>query len=167
MRLPFRDTSFVIFALAALILSAGCNAHSHPSDQVLEQRFRAHEADFNKLVQMLNEDRDIVRLVGDSVFLSGDSHRSVATHRLTEYRRLFKAVGLESGIHRDGVNAVRLIASSKGLLIATSEKSYVYSSVEPSALVESVDEIIKRNRGDQSPVYKRLGGNWYLYYESW
>lgn len=167
MRLPVHKISLLISSIAVLMLLAGCNATSHPSDQVLEHRFRARESDFNKLVQMLNEDKDIVRLDGDFVFLNDSSTRNISNHRLAEYRRLFKAVGLESGIHRDRVHAVRLIASSKGLFIPTSEKSYVYSSVEPSPVVESLDKIIERNRGDQPPVFKRLSGDWYLYYESW
>ncbi len=85
----------------------------------------------------------------------------------SEYRRLFRELEIEAGMHRDGASTVRLIASSKGLLMANSEKSYVYSSVEPSPLVESLDAVIRKDGGDQAPVFKKVRGNWYLYYESW
>ena len=116
---------------------------------------------------MLFEDSDIVRFNNEHVISSDGSNRSIPNERLAEYRRLFKELGLEAGMHRDGVNAVRLIASSKGLFIPNSEKSYVYSKVEPSPLVESLDNVMAQNREDQAPVYRRLEGNWYLYYESW
>lgn len=116
---------------------------------------------------MFFEDSDIVRLNDEHVFYSEGSNWSIPNERLAEYRRLFRELGLEAGMPSDGANAVGLIASSKGLFIPNSEKSYVYSRIEPSSLVESLDNIIARNRGDQAPVYRRLEGNWYLYYESW
>ncbi len=116
---------------------------------------------------MLGEDSDVVRLSNDFVFMSEGSRRSLSEERLSEYRRLFRELGIEAGMHRDDANTMRLIASSRGLLMVGSEKSYVYSSAEPSPLVESLDAVIRKDGGDQAPVYKRVSGNWYLYYESW
>ena len=157
-------TTFLL--LAALTLVASCGLGAHPSDQALEQRLRSDEADFNRLVAMLKEDSDIVRLGEDFVFLSEDSNRLIPKERLDEYRRLFRKLGLEAGFHRSG-SKLRLIASSKGMIIPNSEKSYVFSADELSPLVDSLERVIRDNRGDQPPVFKRLYGNWYIYYESW
>lgn len=159
--------SFVVYLVVAQLMIGCGSTMSHPSDQVLEQRLRSQQADFDKLASMLNEDSDVVRIGLKNVFLNEGSRRELSKERVDEYRRLFKRVELEAGIHRDGVGVVRLIASTEGLLVPNSEKSYVYSRTAPSPLVESLDQIIKNNRGDQSPVYKKLYGNWYLYYESW
>jgi len=159
---------FAFSAGLALMFVAGCGLSSHPSDEVLAQRLKSNEAEFNRLAAMLFEDSDIVRLCDDCVFLSEGSNRQIPAERLREYRRLFKELGIEAGFHRDGANAVRLIASSKGgVLLPGSEKSYVYSKVEPSPLVDSLDKVVARNRGDQAPIFRKLNGNWYLYYESW
>jgi hypothetical protein len=154
--------------LLALTLVAGCGFSSHPSVKVLAQRLKSNEAEFNRLAAMLFEDSDIVRLSDKYVFLGEGFNRQVPDERLREYRRLFNELGIEAGFHRDGANAVRLIASSRGgVFLPGSEKSYVYSKVEPSPLVDSLDRVMARDRGDQAPVFRRLEGNWYLYYESW
>ena len=157
---------FISFIIFTVIFVEGCGFFSHPSDQILEQRLRSHESEFNRLVVMLFEDSDIVRLSNENVFLS-EGNRHISDERLREYRHLFDELNLEKGIHRDGVNIVRLIASSKGLFLAYSEKSYVYSKSELNPIVNSLDEIISRDRGDQSTVYRKLKDNWYLYYASW
>lgn len=167
MQLVFLRLSFAISLLAILVAVVGCSLASHPSDQVLEQRLQSHRADFDKLVNMLDEDSDIVRLDNKYVFLNGSSDRTVPKERLDEYRSLFTKLGLEGGIHRDKPEAIRLIASTKGMFFPTSEKSYVHSTTEFTQLVDSLDDIVERNRGGQSPVYKKVFGNWYLYYESW
>lgn len=152
----------------ALTMVAGCGFSRHPSDEILAQRLKSNEAAFNRLAVMLFEDSDIVRLCDDCVFLSEGSNRHIPDERLREYRRLFKELGIEAGFHRDGVHAVRLIASSKGgVFLPGSEKSYVYSKIEPSPLVDSLDKVIARDRGDQAPIFRKLGDDWYLYYESW
>jgi hypothetical protein len=159
------------FGIAAVIITlafiAGRNLSSHPTDQVMEQKLKSHEVQFNRLVEMFFEDWDIVRLSNENVFFDEGVNRNVPNERLNEYRCLFKELEIEAGMYRDGANAIRLIASSRGLFLATSEKSYVYSKFETSPLVDSLDKIIAKSRGDQSPVYRKLGGNWYLYYESW
>ena len=168
MRNVLAKIGLAFFAILALMFGAGCGLFSHPSDEVLAQRLKAHEAEFNRLATMLFEDSDIVRLSDTYVFLSEGSDRLIPAERLREYRRLFKELGLESGMHRDRTYSVRLIASSRGgVFLPGSEKSYVYSKVEPSPLVDSLDIVMARNRGDQAPIFRKLSDNWYLYYESW
>ena len=111
--------------------------------------------------------RDRVRLDYKFVFMSESSNRKISEERLNEYRRLFKELKMDAGVHRDRNGAVRLVASSAGVFISNSEKSYVYSNTELSPLVDSLDRVAQNDHGDQSPVYKKLYGNWYLYYESW
>lgn len=164
---PRSQFNFAAPLLTIIVLVVGCSVNPHPTDQMLEQRLNSNQADFDKLVGMFNEDRDIVRLDYNYVFLSEDSNRNIPKERLDAYRHLFKKLELEGGFHRDGNNVIRLIASTGGMFTANSEKSYVYSRNELSPLVDSLDRVIKNDRGDQSPIYKKLHSNWYLYYESW
>jgi hypothetical protein len=133
----------------------------------MEKRLQSNRADFDKLVKMLHEDHDIARLDQKFVFLTEDSNRQISKERLDEYRRLFVKLGLVGGMHRDKGGAVRLIASTKDTFLTNSEKSYVYSPTPPSRLAQSLNQVIGDNRGDQTPVYKEIADNWYLYYESW
>lgn len=146
----------------------GCSSTmSHPSDQVLEQRLRSHQSDFDNLVRMLEEDSDVVSITYKNAFMENRSTRQLPKDRLDEYRRLFKKLQLEGGIQRDRKGFILLMASTKGMVIPNSGKTYVFSVREPAPLVESLDEVIKNHAGDQPPVYKKLFGNWYLFYESW
>jgi hypothetical protein len=140
---------------------------SHPSDNALKQQLKSKEKEFNKLAVMLNEDLNVVRLNDEDIFLIDDSKSAPSQERLVEYRRLFRELKIEKGIHRDNAKQVRLIVSSKGLFIPNSEKSFMYSTEDPSPLVDSIDAIVSKYQGDHPPIYKKLGGNWYIYYESW
>jgi hypothetical protein len=139
---------------------------NYPSDEVLEQRFHSNKTEFEKLITMLNEDRDIVRLSFDNVFYKGESSHEVSEERLYEYRKLFKKLKLNAGIYRANESSVRLIIFKRGWL-TNSEKSYLYSSIEPSIIVNSLDDIIKNDPGNRRLVHKKIQDNWYLYYESW
>jgi hypothetical protein len=168
MRHVLARIGFTFLAIWALMFVAGCALTSHPSDEALAERLKSSESAFNRLASMLFEDSDIVRLSDQHVFLAEGSNRQISDERLSEYRRLFKHLGIEAGFHRDSGNAVRLIASSKGgVFLPGSEKSYVYSKVEPWPIVDSLDKVMARNQGDQPPIFHKLSGNWYLYYESW
>lgn len=164
----FRYTSLILFLpfFLAVVLSGGCGASLHPTDAELEQILKSHQSDFNRLIQMLNEDADIVRLDEKFVFLTEGSTREVPQERLAVYRSVFAKLGLERGFQRDNNNALRFIASSGGFF-STSEKSYIYSPTQLTPLVDSLDTVIERDHGDQKPVFKKLHGDWYLYYASW
>lgn len=144
---------------------SGCSALPHTRDAVLIERFYAHQSEFEKLLTMLNEDPKLVVLTNDRAFLD-DGAEQLPAKRLAEYRRLLNIVRLEGGITRD-YQGVHMTASKRGIVIPNSAKSYSYVLKEPSPLVDSLDEIITKNQGDQKPVWRRISGNWYLSYESW
>lgn len=154
-----------LLLLVSILMSAACKL-SHPTDQELEQTLRANQSDFDRLVAMLAEDKDIVRLDDKFVFFTEKVNREVPEERLRAYRDLFAKLKLERGFYRDKDNALRFIASARDV-VASSEKSYIYSTTPPVPLVGSLDQVIERDQGDQKPVYKKLHGDWYLYYASW
>ena len=121
---------------------------SHPSDYALEQNLRLHQADFNSLVSMLDEDKDVMRISDRYVFFKEHSGRVLPQERLAEYRRLFKKLQLEGGVHREGDDTLIFIASNRGVVVPYSGKTYVYARQQPSPLVDSLDNIIKSDSGD-------------------
>lgn len=158
--------TFFLLLLLFVVICGGCNLSSHPTDNEMEQLLKSNQSDFDKLVTMFVEDEDIVRMDDKFVFFSEGSHRDLPQERLIVYRNLFAKLRLERGFQRDKDNALRFIASSRDVL-SSSEKSYLYSSTPLTPLVDSLDEVIKSDHGDQKPVYKQLYSNWYLYYASW
>lgn len=162
-----RIQSFLVLSLLSATLTVGCYEVTHPSDQAMEERLRLSQPDFDKLIDMLKEDSDVVRLGHSFAFFNQDSRRSLSTERMNEYGRLFDKLALRKGVHRDRSYVIRLIASSHDGIFIKSEKSYVYSTIELSPQVDSLDNIIKTDKGDHTPVFKKISNNWYLYYESW
>lgn len=160
------DVRYSIFLAGLLIALGACDIARHPSDAVLVESFYKHQPDFEKLVAMLDQDKDLIRITAQNTFLQRDANRQLPRERQDEYRRLLKLLKLNGGIQRDKDGLI-FIASLQGVVIPNSAKSYIYALKEPSPLVESLDEVISNNRGDQKPVYKRISGNWYLDYESW
>lgn len=157
---------FMILVLLCFLV--GCSGNPHPSDTTLEDNFRANEAHFEELLSMLNEDSRVVRISKRSAFLGSGADPRLPTERLDRYRELFRLLKLDAGVHRQDENTIRFVASSvENIFSGYSSKFYLYSTVEPSPLVESLDEVIKTKPGKHPPVFKKLYGNWYLGYESW
>lgn len=151
--------------LVAVILMAACGAGSHPPDEVLIERFNSHQADFEKLVTMLNEDPKLRRLTLERAYLDPGG-APLPKARMAEYSRLLKLLHLQDGVTRD-YQGLHLIASHRGGVVPNSGKSYSYTLKEPSPLVDSLDAVIRQNSADQRLIWRRIAGNWYLSYEKW
>lgn len=160
-------TSFTLYLslFLSVLLSGACSYSLHPTDTEMEQTLNSHQSEFSTLIGMLNEDEDIVRLDEKFVFLTEGSTREVPPQRLAAYRGIFAKLRLERGFQRDRIMP-RFIASSGGTF-STSEKSYIYSTTPLTPQVDSLDQVIESDHGDQKPVFKKLHGDWYLYYASW
>lgn len=160
------NLAFSLLLFLLIVIGGACNLSPHPTDSELEQTLKSNQSDFDILIRMLMEDEDIVRLDDKFIFLKEGSTRNVPEQRLEAYRTLFAKLKLERGFQRDKDNALRFIASSGGIF-SISEKSYMYSPTPLTPLVDSLDHVIESDHGDQTPVYKKLSGSWYLYYASW
>jgi hypothetical protein len=153
----------LIFALMSLRESA-----PHPSDKSLEQTFLAHEADFNKLVDMCNADAHVVRIAPDFTWMDNnaawprpESELGFSRQRWEEYRSLFSKLGLTAGILNYQPDSVMFLASTRGLVTGDSSKGYAYSLKPPETIVDSLENAtFSKSR----IAYKRLKGNWYLFY---
>ncbi len=156
-----------------LALQAAC---SHPFDSMLEANFYQHEADFEKLIQMSNEDAKVVRIAPTFTRLDTNwawprphSELGFSKKRWDEYRHFFKKLGLKAGLDRDGEAPdviVFLPVSMTGMVTGGDEKGYAYSTKEPCPLLDSLDdtEHIHAKVESLQPAFKRLKGNWYIYY---
>jgi hypothetical protein len=88
--------------------------------------------------------------------------------RWDEYRALFRDLDLEKGVWRSKeYPGVMLIASDTVRLKRHRLKGFVYASEQLQPLVESLDDqahlVCPGN--ELCIVYKRLTGNWYIFFE--
>ena len=157
----------------SLVTLFGCQGKL-TSDDELVNRFLKHRENFEKLVRMMNDDTKVRTVHEDYVALDdtpiwrSDDQKGFSTARWNEYKELFTQLG-SPYIHRisrkgdvieiaSGSIVVHEIRDSEGPLVTS--KGYSYSSKQPSPLAESLDN------PQMNPCYKRIDGNWYLYYDS-
>lgn len=170
---------FPVLLFAAVVVA--CDpfnvSKSHPSDDELIRNFQNHEADFNKLVSMSNEDSKVIRIAPDFTRLENnwqwprpESELGFTKQRWDEYRSLFDKLGLDSGISREGDSkgtVIFLTASSKGMTFRGSSKGYAYSEQALSPVFDSLNQnpIEPQNRPKHGVAYKRIKDFWYLSYD--
>ena len=158
--------------LGCLVVAASClillilrddMAGAHPSSQELINNFHNHRPEFERLLQMAQEDPELYRVAYDFTRPENPETIGVTQERLDEYRRLFDALNLEAGIEK-GRDDVWLIASARGLSISGSAKGYIYSQTPPGLIVEDLDSYDSPD-GRSFTAFQKIEENWYLYYD--
>ncbi|HKQ75010.1 MAG TPA: hypothetical protein VJ810_15045 [Blastocatellia bacterium] len=184
----------VLFILAigvGTIILIGVSS-SHPSDSVLIKKFIEHEADFNLLVKMANDDSrassirlyyvrmenkgawpPYIYLHESEAWPRSEAELGFFNQRWDEYRGLFKKLNLD-GIDRkhEMSDAIFFTASmifspldGDGDETEVTEKGYVYSAIGIyNSLTGSLDGV-KINR--PAIFFKKLNDrdHWYLFYK--
>ena len=114
-----------VLAVVVLVLAGGCGRSSHPSDAVLLQRFNQNEADFERLLTMLREDRQLQRVDDNWTRPSDPNSIGVSPERIAEYRRLFAKLGIPRGFYAfHDPERFTFLASTFGLSVSGSAKGY-------------------------------------------
>lgn len=145
------------------------------ADKKLIDYFYQHQSNFEKITKMANEDSNVKSIYEDYVLLEGynnwkdDSQKGFSTKRWNEYKELFTQLG--EGLHyvsKEGDilkidSASIAVKNLDGLESIVISKGYAYSLKEPSRLVDSLDEFGFETSGT---YYKKIEGNWYLYFNS-
>ncbi len=141
----------------------------HKPDEELIANFQSHKAEFNKLLQMVNEDKDLKRV--DYYWTAPENPQTigVSQERIDEYRRLFNKADIPRGFAAfQSKDYIEFISSAQGLAVSGSSKSYVYSIERPSNVVDNLDTY--RSPESKSsptyPAYRHIEGNWYLCFEA-
>ena len=170
MKTPLVNLIVVCCILLSLVLA--CDSE-HTSDAELEKNFYAHEADLNLLAQMAIEDAGMIRIAPDFTWHkdNADGKASKAKYgfsdeRYEEYKQLFRKLGKNNGILNYQPDQILVLVSSRGMVTGGSLKGYAYLPKEPTELRESLDNVSFKNSEKHIDIaYKRLKGNWYLFYE--
>jgi len=166
--LPVMNINALSFLLILLFFITGCDS-PHPSDDALRRNFEKHEAEFDRLVQMCQEDSEMVRIADNFTWTKQsaawprpESDLGFSRDRWDEYRTLFRKVGLDNGLVSNQPDLVVLFASHRGIVPAGSSKGYAYYLKTPITLVDSLDA----DKPSNGKAFMRLKGNWYLYLEA-
>jgi hypothetical protein len=158
----------LLFAALMYFLSGG--KMTMPNDQQMISRFYDHQADFETLVKMSDEDSRVTRIAKDFTRLDNSaawprSDVGFSEERWNEYRRLFKNVNSDIGVDRSKDGSVYITTYAFGMVTGGDEKGYAYLQNSPENLVVSIDDS-KSSARSNVPIYRHISGNWYLFY-SW
>jgi hypothetical protein len=161
-------------ALLLLLLVWSCSA---PSDQSLSKRFQRHRAAFEALARMSQEDAN-VRVVTNEGWTSSQPD-AVPSVRLDEYRRLFREIGANRGLEKDGAGNMYLMIHTEGFVTHGADKGLLYcvGPKEPEAQYSSYRYLPCEEQHEQGQhgqkrdgydgyAYLRLARNWYIF-EKW
>jgi hypothetical protein len=149
-------------AAVTFFVLPGLSALRPPSDSGMVRDFRAHTAQFDELVDMLQQDAGITRIgpVGD--WQQDINSPNTPPERVARYRVLMSELRIEA-IDR-AYEGLRLYRASFGLAVSGWAKGYVYSaSPGPLTKGETADDAGDASAGE---AWRPIEGDWYLWY-SW
>jgi hypothetical protein len=153
--------AIVVVAWGALMSWAWTSgAIPHKSDEALIANFKAHEAQFNQLLEMVLADKGLRRIDDDWTDPKDPQTIGVSSERIAVYRKIFRTLDIPRGFSSyQGI--VEFISSSQGLAVSGSSKCYTWLEKPPSNLVDNI-ETYRAKPGASYPVFRHVQGNWYL-----
>ncbi len=159
--------------LFIVLTSIGCINNSHPADESLLYNFHENEQRFELLLKMAKEDSHMIRVARsftwtkkNASFPRPKSEIGISDERWSQYKNLFDELDLDAGILNYQPERTEFISSTKGLMTGGSSKGYVYLLNKPNKLEKSLDNFDESGfNKDINYAYKKIKGNWYLYYE--
>jgi hypothetical protein len=143
---------------------------SPPREAQVIGNFEAHRAAFERLRDMLVEDKDLVRVADRGVLTTKTiaSRKPPAAdfplNRYNEYLSLFKEAGA-AGAYRDRGNPpenVGVVVYASGFAGDTRHMNVCWLLHEPENQVSSLDDFYKTPI-PRRPVYRHIEGKWYLW----
>src|SRR5687768_6948195 len=154
--------------LALLLAVSGCAYHSNFTDRSLEERFRFHEAEFNRLVQMLKEDSEFSRVTYEGVYKTNDMKATVSANRLNDYRGLLSKLNLRSISKVVGTDQIYFAIWNKDdFFMGGSNEYFVYAESPPAEARYVVDSLDKLRTQTDAFAFKRIADRWYLSVDNW
>jgi hypothetical protein len=160
-----RSFAALVSATTAALI-CGCSSCPHPSDAQVMRIFQSHRAEFQRLVQMIETNRCIVRI--DDDWTSPDaaelSRCGVSETRLEQYRKLLGAISVKRGFYNySSSGEIWFVVSSLGAAVSGSgsSKNIVYRVSPPSSTASGTNdcECVPDEAGE---TLVPIEGNWYI-----
>lgn len=162
--------AFRILALGVVLLVSGCGA---PSDQSIISHFKAHRAEFSRLVEMFDHDGISGRISCDAEDRQDDSsgRQPISDTRRAEYLKLFSALRCDTAAYyHPGLKRAEVTMWVVGMLFAGQSKSLVFTSHEPPEPIVQTTDNYQWTQSDHQrgsvTLYRHIDGPWYLEYSA-
>ncbi|MHB8844610.1 MAG: hypothetical protein ACYC7L_07635 [Nitrospirota bacterium] len=139
----------------------------HLSDSELIANFYQHRAEFERLRNMIVQDKGLLRVNNDRTLPEDAQSINVPPSRIKEYRELLTKLDIRGGIEASSDRRyIGFIASLLGWATHNSEKGYAYTEelVKAQDIVDDLDHFKEHEVGSGM---RRIEGDWYLFYEGY
>jgi hypothetical protein len=152
-----------------------------PSDAELQRQFKMHRADFDQLIEMMDEDRQMSRIAPDFTWRQdnvawprAESEWGISKARWDEYRGIFRRVGAKDGITRSEKSSdITIDIWSWGLAIGGTSVAYLhcgqprngYAHIE-APCIEGKDSGRMQGQHGDGYRYRKIEPDWFIYEES-
>ena len=156
-----------LLVVGATTFIYGCDRR-FPTDADMEKAFSENRSDFDRIVRMSNEDSNLTNIRYTFTVVEGKGSSSdtgdvgLSEERWDEYRKLFKKIGLQSGIVRGDDGSIHFLAFG----VSGGFKGYFYSTSDPPiGNIKCTDESLEIPGRLQNIKFicKNLDDNWYLF----
>jgi hypothetical protein len=135
----------------------------HPSDADLIAGFNRQRAKFERLREMIGEDKALFRVTTHGT-LPEDA--KIRRSRFVEYRKLLRELKFEGAvdISKDR-GTITFTKSHRGFIVHGSHKGYVFTTQPAKAkLLGDLDPLSRSGFG---VGWRRIEANWYLFFEGY
>jgi hypothetical protein len=168
----------IFFGLAALIVFipiGGCiyftlsfpdfnTGQPHQSDAQMIANFQKYKSDFERLRQMILEDKGLTRVDDNWTEPRDPLTIGIKSERIAQYRRMFQQLGIPRGFSATAErDRIEFIASAQGWVASGSSKCYVYLKTRPDELLDDLDKLSLQEK-PFGTGYRHIEGDWYLYF---
>jgi hypothetical protein len=163
-----KSVSFLLLIFGALILFLIPTTPTHPTDEEMIQNFNSNQQHFETLLGMVKEDKELTGIYGDGSLPTFPQVIEISEKRVNTYLNFFKLCNIPEGIRafrRD--EEIAFVASTSGMAVNGSSKSYVYMVkplAEYSKIVDSTDAYDISSVTRATSIFRHLDGNWYIEY---
>jgi hypothetical protein len=144
--------------------------HQPPKEAQVVRDFEAHRATFERLRDMLIEDKDLVRVADwgvettKAVGTSKPPAGNFPVDRYNEYLSLLKQIGATGAFRGRGnpPETVGMLVYASGFAGGTRHMNVCWLAREPENQVSSLDDFYKTPK-PRNPVYRHIEDKWYLW----
>lgn len=153
MQVATTRTRFVVLALAALVALASCGYWRYQiSDAHRLSLFRAHRAEYETLLRMLQHDGDLTFINRALTIPEDPGLRGISPQRISEYRRYMSTISCGS------INYLPLIGSALFVSDTQGAANILYFPMQSSAQANRYNLPLDKLPAQAHPIV----GNWYL-----
>ncbi len=137
-----------------------------PSDEAMLAQFNKHEASFHQLADMFIADQDLSYVTQDGIDYASPQDKPIGQPRLDLYRRLERDAKVPGGLLAWGAGEIEFEDwRAEFGLSGIYSKGFAYLPTPPKKTHPQLDGFQFSSTASGQTVYRRIRGNWYLYYD--